>query len=124
MTSHAAARDLRRRFPIMDGQNDLAWALREMAERGDAPVDLAARVTGIQTDLPRLASGGVGAQFWSVYVPAELAGDAAVTATIEQIDLVRQMIPPHPAAPGLPPTAADLEGDLAPGKGASLLGAE
>ncbi len=124
MTSHAAARDLLRRFPIMDGHNDLAWALREMAERGDAPVDLAARVTGIQTDLPRLASGGVGAQFWSVYVPAELAGDAAVTATIEQIDLVRQMIRLHPAALELALTAADVEWILATGKVASLIGAE
>ncbi len=123
-SSHAAARDLLRRFPIMDGHNDLAWALREMAERGDAPVDLAARVTGTQTDLPRLASGGVGAQFWSVYVPAELAGDAAVTATIEQIDLVRQMIRLHPAALELALTAADVEWILATGKVASLIGAE
>ncbi len=123
-SSHAAARDLLRRFPIMDGHNDLAWALREMAERGDAPVDLAAGVTGTQTDLPRLASGGVGAQFWSVYVPAELAGDAAVTATIEQIDLVRQMIRLHPAALELALTAADVEWILATGKVASLIGAE
>src|SRR5216683_296656 len=97
-SSHAAARDLLRRFPIMDGHNDLAWALREMAERGDAPVDLAARVTGTQTDLPRLASGGVGAQFWSVYVPAELDGDAAVATTLEQVDLVHRLITRHPGS--------------------------
>ncbi|HEX9528000.1 MAG TPA: dipeptidase, partial [Streptosporangiaceae bacterium] len=63
-------------------------------------------------------------QFWSVYVPAELAGDAAVTATIEQIDLVRQMIRLHPAALELALTAADVEWILATGKVASLIGAE
>src|SRR6266567_1922548 len=94
-SSPTAARELLRRFPVMDGHNDLAWALREMAGRSKDPVDLAGPVTGTHTDLPRLASGGVGAQFWSVYVPAELAGDAAVIATIEQIDLVRDLTLTH-----------------------------
>jgi membrane dipeptidase len=123
-SSPAAARDLLRRCPIMDGHNDLAWALREMAGRNAAEVDLAARMTGAHTDLPRLASGGVGAQFWSVYVPAELQGDAAVTVTIEQIDLVRELIRRHPAALELALTAADAERIFAAGKVASLLGAE
>ena len=123
-TSPTAARELLRRFPIMDGHNDLAWALREIAGRSQDPVDLAAPVAGIHTDLPRLASGGVGAQFWSVYVPAELAGEAAVIATIEQIDLVREMIRRYPAALEIALTAADVEWILATGKVASLLGAE
>jgi len=123
-SSPTAARELLRRFPVMDGHNDLPWALREMAERSKDPVDLAGPVTGTHTDLPRLASGGVGAQFWSVYVPAELAGDAAVIATIEQIDLVRDMIRRYPAALELALTAADVEWILATGKVASLLGAE
>ncbi len=123
-SSLRAARDLLRRFPIMDGHNDLAWALREMAARGEEPVDLASPVPGTHTDLPRLASGGVGAQFWSVYVPAELAGDAAVTATIEQIDLVRDLVRRYPAALELALTAADAEWILAAGKVAALLGAE
>jgi membrane dipeptidase len=123
-SSRSAARDLLRRFPIMDGHNDLAWALREIAGRSQDPVDLAAPVAGIHTDLPRLASGGVGAQFWSVYVPAALAGEAAVIATIEQIDLVREMIRRYPAALEIALTAADVEWILATGKVASLLGAE
>jgi membrane dipeptidase len=123
-SSRSAARDLLRRFPIMDGHNDLAWTLREMTASGKEPVDLGAPVPGIHTDLPRLASGGVGAQFWSVYVPAELAGDAAVTATIEQIDLVRDLIRRYPAALELALTAADAERILATGKVAALLGAE
>ena len=123
-TSHAAARDLLRRFPIMDGHNDLPWALRERTGRNIDRVNLAAPVTGTHTDLPRLASGGVGAQFWSVYVPAELPGDMAVTATLEQIDLVHEMIRRYPAALELALTAADAEWILATGKVASLLGAE
>src|SRR6266700_4946451 len=123
-SSPTAARELLRRFPVMDGHNDMPWALREMAGRSKDPVDLAGPVTGTHTDLPRLASGGVGAQFWSVYVPAELAGDAAVIATIEQIDLVRDMIRRYPAALELALTAADVEWILATGKVASLLGAE
>jgi membrane dipeptidase len=125
MTStFAAARDLLRRFPIMDGHNDLAWVLREDAELGIDSTDLAAQVTGTHTDLPRLALGGVGAQFWSVYVPAGLQGDAAVSTTLEQIDLVHEMIRRYPEALELALTATDVERILAAGKVASLLGAE
>jgi len=114
------ARDLLRRFPLIDGHNDLPWALRERA----APVDLAEPVTGTHTDLPRLAAGGVGAQFWSVYVPASLAGEGAVTAVLEQIDLTRRMIAAYPQALELALTAADVEQIFASGRVASLLGAE
>jgi membrane dipeptidase len=120
----AAARDLLRRFPIMDGHNDLPWVLREDAALGIDSTDLAAQVTGTHTDLPRLALGGVGAQFWSVYVPAGLQGDAAVSTTLEQIDLVHEMIRRYPDALELALTAADVERILAAGKIASLLGAE
>jgi membrane dipeptidase len=158
------ARDLLRRFPLIDGHNDLPWALRERAG-GDpqkvrfvspdatshptadpdpaAPeaaasgpvasgpvasdpvvVNLAAPVAGTHTDLPRLAAGGVGAQFWSVYVPSSLAGDGAVAAVLEQIDLTRRMIAAYPEALELALTAADVERIFAAGRVASLLGAE
>jgi membrane dipeptidase len=140
------ARDLLRRFPLIDGHNDLPWALRERAA-GDASkvrfaspaevpgdpaevtedaaeVDLAVPVAGLHTDLPRLAAGGVGAQFWSVYVPASLAGDGAVTAVLEQIDLARKMIARYPEALEFALTAADVERIFAAGRVASLLGAE
>ena len=145
------ARDLLRRFPLIDGHNDLPWALREraagdaskvrLAPPGEVPggpgevpgdpaeVNLAAPVAGLHTDLPRLAAGGVGAQFWSVYVPATpagtpLAGDGAVTAVLEQIDLARLMISRYPDALELALTAADVERIFAAGRLASLLGAE
>ena len=125
--SRQAARDLLRRSPVMDGHNDLPWALRRGAPpgpAGPAAVDIAAPVPFTQTDLPRLAAGGVGAQFWSVYVPAELADDAAVATTLEQIDLVHQLIERHPRSLELALTAADVERIMAAGRVASLLGAE
>ena len=136
------ARDLLRRFPLIDGHNDLPWALRERAagdvskvrltppgDPGEMPgdpaeVNLAAPVAGLHTDLPRLAAGGVGAQFWSVYVPASVAGDGAVTAVLEQIDLACLMISRYPEALELALPAADVERIFAAGRLASLLGAE
>jgi membrane dipeptidase len=170
------AREMLRRFPLIDGHNDLPWALRERAggdpekvrfapappapgdrapvnlaapagpapsdrapvnlaapagpapgdpAPGDrAPVDLAAPVAGTHTDLPRLAAGGVGAQFWSVYVPSSLAGDGAVAAVLEQIDLARRMIASYPQALELALTTDDVDRIFAAGRVASLLGAE
>jgi membrane dipeptidase len=122
--SWLAARDLLRRSPILDGHNDLPWALRLGAPADPALVDIAAPVEFTQTDLPRLAAGGVGAQFWSVYVPADLQGDAAVATTLEQIDLVHRLIERHPRFLELALTAADVERIMASGKVASLIGAE
>jgi membrane dipeptidase len=118
--SAAQARDLLSRFPLIDGHNDLPWTLRDRT----APADLAGPVEGTHTDLPRLAAGGVGAQFWSVYVPASFAGDRAVAAVLEQIDLTRRMIAAYPEALELALTAADVERIFASGRVASLLGAE
>jgi len=119
-----AARELLRRHPIVDGHNDLAWMLREAGPRGLSGTDLAKTVPFTQTDLPRLARGGVGGQFWSVYVPAELQGEAAVVTTLEQIDLVHEIIRSYPDDLELALAAADIERITAAGKVASLLGAE
>ena len=120
----AAARELLRRSPVMDGHNDLPWALRTAGSLDPARTDLARPVPFTHTDLPRLAKGGVGAQFWSVYVPAELQGDAAVITTIEQVDLVRQLARRYPAAMELALTAAEAERIMRSGKVACLIGAE
>ncbi len=134
------ARTLLGRFPLIDGHNDLPWALRvraggdagqvrltgasQAASDDPAQVNLAAPVTGTHTDLPRLAAGGVGAQFWSVYVPSSLAGESAVTTVLEQIDLARRMIARYPRALELALTADDVDRVFASGRVASLLGAE
>ncbi len=70
----AAARALLGRHVLLDGHNDLPWALREADAADLATADLSRPVSFTQTDLPRIAAGGVGAQFWSVYVPADAAG--------------------------------------------------
>ena len=120
------AQDLLQRFPLIDGHNDLPWALRERAQGDTSQVhfDLDAPAEGLHTDLPRLTAGRVGAQFWSVYVPARLAGDAAVSAVLEQIDVARRLIARYPEALGLALTADDVERVFASGRVASLLGAE
>jgi membrane dipeptidase len=122
--SLAAARELLRRSPVLDGHNDLPWALRTAGSLDPARTDLARPVAFTHTDLPRLAEGGVGAQFWSVYVPAELPPAAAVVTTIEQIDLVRQLARRYPAALELALTAAEAEWIMGSGKVACLMGAE
>jgi membrane dipeptidase len=81
-------------------------------------------VDGTHTDIPRLVEGGVGGQFWSVYVPASLAGDAAVTAVFEQVDVVHRMIAAYPDRFRLAVRADDVDAAFAAGKVASLLGAE
>jgi len=118
------ARALLRRSPLVDGHNDLAWALREEGSQDLSGTDLAGPVGFTHTDLPRLAEGGVGAQFWSVYVPVSLAGEAAVAVTLEQIDFVHRMAGRYPDRLELALTAADVERIFAAGRVASLIGAE
>ena len=112
------------RFPLIDGHNDLPWELREKFALDPAAAGLRGHVAGIHTDIPRLVEGGVGGQFWSVYVPASLAGDTAVTAVLEQVDVVHRMIAAYPDRFCLATAADDVRAAFAAGKIASLLGAE
>jgi membrane dipeptidase len=118
--SFALARAMLSRFPLIDGHNDLPWELRDRFGGDTAAADLA----GTHTDIRRLVEGGVGGQFWSVFVPARIAGDAAVTAVLEQIDLVHRMVRRYPSRFQLALTAGDVDEAFAAGKIASLLGAE
>jgi membrane dipeptidase len=112
------------RFPLIDGHNDLPWEIRHKFGLDPVAADLNGRVKGTHTDIPRLVEGGVGGQFWSVYVPSSMAGDTAVTAVFEQIDLVRRMIAAYPNRFQLALTAGEVEAAFRAGKIASLLGAE
>ncbi|MFJ5937946.1 dipeptidase [Streptomyces sp. NPDC093071] len=121
----AEARELLAGHPVVDGHNDLPWALREHVRYDLDRMDIAADQTGaLHTDLARLRAGGVGAQFWSVYVPCRFTGDDAVSATLEQIDVVDQLLERYAAdlAPAL--TADDMEAARKQGRIASLKGAE
>jgi membrane dipeptidase len=96
MTSLDRARDLLREFPVVDGHNDLPCALREQVRYDLDARDIAGpQHAHLHTDIPRLREGGVGAQFWSVYVRSDLPD--AVPSTLEQIDCVRQLIDRYPA---------------------------
>src|SRR5215831_1783809 len=107
MTTVTTARELLGRHPILDGHNDLPWTLHVADELDLDTTDLAGPVAATQTDLPRLARGGVGAQIWTVFVPADLTGETAVTTTLEQIDLVHELIRRYPDALELALIAAE-----------------
>jgi membrane dipeptidase len=124
VTNLDKARELLAQAGVFDGHNDLPWALRKAGQPDPALVDIASPVPFTHTDLPRLAAGGVAAQFWSVYVPANLPGDTAVATTLEQIDLVRRLVARHPSRLELAITAADVRRIMKAGRVASLMGAE
>ncbi|HKH56530.1 MAG TPA: dipeptidase [Propionibacteriaceae bacterium] len=109
---------------VVDGHNDLPWAMRRVGYDFDR-VDIAQPQPHLHTDLPRLRAGGVGAQFWSVYVPCSFAGPAAVQATLEQIDAVYTMISRYADQLILVTSADGLDETLENGtRVGSLLGAE
>jgi membrane dipeptidase len=108
--------------PVVDGHNDLPFQLR--LRSGYAVDGLDTGRPDLQTDLPRLRAGGVGAQFWSVFVPSDLPEPDAVVATLEQVDAVHRMVARYPGDLALAYTAADVERVTASGRIASLLGIE
>jgi len=115
------------RAPIVDGHNDLAWELRETGgaiEATDLARDTAALPRPLQTDLARLRRGHVGAQFWSVWIPADTTGPRAVEMTLEQIDVVRRMVAANTGVLELATTAADVRRIAGAGRIASLIGVE
>jgi membrane dipeptidase len=121
----ARARALHRTTPLIDGHNDYPMALREhSAGRDLETLDIRLSQPKLHTDIDRLRAGGVGGQFWSVYVPATLQGGAAVTATLEQIDVVHRMMRRYPDTFELATTAVDVERIFKAGRIASLIGME
>jgi membrane dipeptidase len=124
-------------MPVIDGHNDLPWEIRErFASNLDAvdlkhntallprAADAAGEQTPLMTDIPRLRSGGVGAQFWSVWVPTDSKDATAVQLTIEQIDLVKRMTAHYPGDFEMAYTAADIIRIEHAHKIASLIGVE
>lgn len=115
-----------RATPLIDGHNDLPWELREkyagnvdgLASGSDR------RAKPLMTDMARLHAGRVGGQFWSVYIPAEITGDAAIRTTIEQVDLTRRMIAAYPADLALALSADDIVRIHRGRRVASLIGME
>ena len=112
--------------PVIDGHNDLPWEMRARVAYNMDDIDLALDQTeiGLHTDLARMRAGGMGAQFWSVYVSDKLSGDDAVSATLEQIDFVHQLVARYPDRLGIAYTADEVEAIYRSGRIASLIGVE
>ncbi|MGD9965843.1 MAG: dipeptidase [Hyphomonadaceae bacterium] len=117
-----------RRTPLIDGHNDVPWTIRSDHGNDLAAVDLSAdtrRLTpAMHTDIPRLRQGRLGAQFWSVYVPATFKGADSTRAVWEQIDLTRRMVARYPRAFALADSADDIVRIHRSGRIASMFGIE
>ncbi len=121
----AYVRKLLRNTPLVDGHNDLPWAMREAAKD---PLDVVAydlrRKTAGMTDIARLRKGMVGGQFWSVYIPGEVRDSGYARIQLEQIDIAKRVIARYPDVFVPAFTAADVRKAYAQGKIGSLLGME
>ena len=110
---------------VFDGHNDLPWEIRTQGSRSFEKIDISQPQPKLHTDIARLKKGGVGAQFWSVYVPSDTAYDGSAHAkTLEQIDIVQAMLARYPETFAAARTASDVQAARAAGKIASLIGVE
>lgn len=117
-----AARRIHATLPVVDGHNDLPWEIRVRAEGSLVGADPRTRLDGYHTDLPRMIKGGVGVQFWSVFVPTWVTEPRA--ATHRQIDLVQEMSHLAPDLTALAATAAEARRIRGGGRIAGFMGAE
>lgn len=140
------AKAIHSKYPLLDGHNDLPWALRCCFDMRWSLLDLRKNWTGtkiegcpwqsLHTDIPRLRQGGVGAQLWSVYMPTTTSSDngdgvvvpidpaTAIATTLEQIDLVHSMCELYPDVFEMVDKADDIERIFASGKIPSMCGIE
>lgn len=111
--------------PLIDGHNDLPWAIRESK---DAPMDIEAydlrKRTPHQTDIARMKAGMLGAQFWSVYIPGEIRDSGYARVQLEQIDIARRVIAKYPDVLTPAYTAADVRRAFRAHKVGSMMGME
>ena len=110
---------------MVDGHNDLPWAIRcQGGGLGNVRgYDLRRKTSG-HTDLPRLRSGMVGGQFWSVYIPCELTGEEARRFQAEQIGIAKEVIEAYPDALAPAFCAADVRRTFKEGRIGSLIAME
>ena len=131
----ATAEAALKKAPVFDGHNDVPWALRgregnvingfDFVDTTDtAKPDATPPVIAMHTDLQRLGKGHVGAQFWSVYVPANTNEQQAVQQTLEQIDVTKRLVARYPNDLALAANSAELEKAMKAGKIAGMMGME
>jgi membrane dipeptidase len=117
-------RDLLTSAPLFDGHNDLLWEVRDRVAYDFDRLDVSGPVPELHTDIPRLRRGGVGAQFWSVFVPSHLPGDRAVTMVLEQLDAWHTLCARYSDELARSLSADDVDKAVADGRIASLAGME
>lgn len=115
-----------KRTPLIDGHNDLPWALRQDHRQSveDLESGTDKRAKPLHTDMQRMRAGRVGGQFWSVYITGTIVGDEAIRTTIEQIDTARRIIESYPQHLELAASADDMVRIRRRGRIGSLLGIE
>jgi membrane dipeptidase len=119
------ARRIHRTAILVDGHNDLPWQFREKKDMSFNRIDIRKAQPGLHTDIPRLRQGGVGAQFWSAFVPSESMKDGtAVKQTLEQIDVIHRMVRAYPDTFEMASTVDDIIRIHKEGKIASMIGIE
>jgi membrane dipeptidase len=110
---------------VIDGHNDLPWQFREKKDLSFNRIDIRKHQANLHTDISRLRQGGVGAQFWAAYVPAESMKDGtAVKQTLEQIDVIHRMVRSYPDTFEMAYSVDDILRIRKKGKIASLIGVE
>jgi membrane dipeptidase len=119
--------------PLIDGHNDLPWEIRDRFKGDLAAVDLKSDTTHLpypadasplMTDIPRMRAGLMGGQFWSVWIPSDMKGPAAIQTTLEQMDLVKRMTARYAGDFEMAYTAADVRRIHQSHKIASMIGIE
>jgi membrane dipeptidase len=130
---HHRVEQVLKQTPLIDGHNDLAWEIRERFKSDLTAVDLSSDTShlpfpeggaALMTDIPRLRAGQVGGQFWSVWIPTEISGFAAVQMTLEQMDLVKRMAGRYPGDLEMAYSAADVRRIHRSHRVASMIGIE
>jgi len=121
----ARARRVLSTTPLIDGHNDLPWAIRETntAPRDVEAYDLRKKTAG-HTDLARLKQGMVGGQFWSIYIPGEIRDSGYARVQLEQFDIARRIVAKYPERFEWALTSDAIRASFRRGKIGSLLGLE
>lgn len=115
---------LHREVPMVDTHNDHPWEMRAQRVMSLQGHDMTGRLPSFQTDIPRLRAGGVGAQFWSMFLYDSMIHQGAMRITMEQIDLVKRMEARYPDVFAPARTADDIVRVHRDGRIASLMGIE
>lgn len=112
------AHDLHFRSIVIDTHDDTTQRLL------DPTFDLSVRHSDGNIDVPRMREGGLGAIFFSIYIPGTITGPEAIKQALDQIDAVRQTVARDPKDLMLARTAADVRRAHQEGKIAALMGVE